>query len=48
MVPIIYGKPTAELIEESQMDRLVLGGLSIKEFTHFCHQCQETYPEAEG
>jgi hypothetical protein len=47
MVPIIYGSPTPELIEESRMDNLVLGGTTIKPYTHFCHFCQETYPEAE-
>jgi len=47
MVPIIYGQPTPELIEDAQMDRVVLGGPNIKEYTHFCHLCQDTYPESE-
>jgi hypothetical protein len=44
MVPIVYGYPTPELIEDAQMDRIVLGGKIVKEYTHFCHECQETYP----
>jgi hypothetical protein len=47
MVPIIYGHPTPELVEEARMDNVVLGGPSIKPYTHFCHFCQQTYPEAE-
>ena len=47
MVPIIYGYPTPELIEDARMDILVLGGPDLKPYTHFCHLCQETYPEPE-
>jgi hypothetical protein len=47
MVPIIYGTPNDDLILEARMDNIVLGGTTFKPFTHFCHQCQETYPEAE-
>ena len=45
MVPIIYGYPTEDLIEEARMDRIVLGGTKVKDYTHFCHNCQEVYPE---
>jgi hypothetical protein len=47
MAPIVYGLPTASLIEDAKMDRIVLGGTAIKSYTHFCHFCQETYPERE-
>lgn len=48
MVPIIYGFPTEYMIEEARLDRIVLGGTTTKDYTHFCHYCQETYPEAEA
>lgn len=48
MVPIIYGKPTDELIEAARFDVVVLGGTKVKEFTHFCFNCQETYPLPEA
>ncbi len=48
MVPIIYGEPTTELVEEARMDRVALGGTTVKEYTHFCHFCQETYPYSEN
>ena len=47
MVPIIYGYPTSLMIDEARLDRLVLGGTQMKDYTHFCHYCQETYPESE-
>lgn len=47
MVPIIYGYPTPELVKDAQMDKIVLGGTKTKEYTHFCHFCQETYPYKE-
>jgi hypothetical protein len=47
MVPIVYGKPTAELIEEANKDNIVLGGTKLKPYTYFCHFCQETYPEKQ-
>lgn len=48
MVPIIYGYPTEELIEQARIDKIVLGGTKIKEYTHFCNFCQETYPASES
>jgi hypothetical protein len=48
MVPIIYGLPTEYMIEESRLDKIVLGGTTVKDYTHFCHYCQETYPDAEA
>lgn len=48
MVPIVYGYPTPELVEEAQLDRIVLGGTNIKGYTHFCHECQITYPDIEN
>ena len=47
MVPIVYGYPTFDLIEEARLDKIVLGGTTIKEYTHYCHECQETYPIIE-
>jgi hypothetical protein len=48
MSPIIYGYPTEAMIDEARLDRVVLGGPTIKEFTHFCHYCQETFPLPEN
>jgi hypothetical protein len=47
LVPIIYGYPTADLIEQSKLDKIVLGGTMFKEYTHYCHECQDTYPSSE-
>lgn len=47
MVPIIYGYPTQHLVEQARLDKIVLGGTVFKEYTHFCHNCQTTYPEIE-
>ena len=44
MVPIIYGYPTPDLINLAKLDQVVLGGTTIREYTHYCHKCQETYP----
>jgi hypothetical protein len=47
MVPIWYGEPGLEEIILSREDKVVLGGLIVKDYTHFCHYCQTTYPEQE-
>jgi hypothetical protein len=47
MVPIIYGYPTPDLVEQARLDKVVLGGTKFKEYTHFCHNCQATYPQLE-
>lgn len=47
MAPIWYGLPTWGEIELSKMDKIVLGGPVEKEYTHYCHTCQETYPSIE-
>jgi hypothetical protein len=41
VVPIVYGYPTPELIEASRKDQLVLGGCNIKEYTHYCLNCNK-------
>jgi hypothetical protein len=41
MVPIVYGYPTPQLIEASKRDEIVLGGPNIKEYTHYCLNCNE-------
>ena len=48
MAPIWYGNPTIDEIMLAREDKIVLGGPYQKEFTHFCHDCQETYPFAEA
>jgi hypothetical protein len=48
MVPIVYGVPDQMLIELSINDEIVLGGPIHKDFTHFCHYCQDTYPYPEA
>lgn len=47
MVPIWYGHPTLQEIILSRDDKIVLGGPTVKEYTHYCHKCQETYPFIE-
>ena len=47
MVPVWYGEPGLEEIILSREDKLVLGGPIVKDYTHFCHYCQMTYPEQE-
>jgi hypothetical protein len=47
MVPIWYGVPGIDEIMLSREDKLVLGGTKEKQYTHYCHQCQETYPVIE-
>lgn len=50
MVAIVYGFPSMEMIERAKRDEIVLGGMP-KPFdfkpTHYCHGCQEQYPESE-
>lgn len=47
MVPIWYGHPTIDEIMLAREDKIVLGGPVVKEYTHYCHYCQETYPFIE-
>lgn len=47
MVKIWYGYPTLRELILSREDKLVLGGTTSKKYTHYCHSCQETYPEIE-
>ena len=47
MVPIWYGYPKIDEIMAAREDKLVLGGPMEKEYTHFCHYCQTTYPHLE-
>ena len=47
MVEIWYGYPTWTEIELAKLDKIVLGGTIVKEYTHYCHNCQETYPAIE-
>jgi hypothetical protein len=47
MTPIWYGYPGQQEVMLAQFDQIVLGGPIKKEYTHFCHLCQETYPLSE-
>jgi hypothetical protein len=47
MVPIWYGSPTIDEILLAREDKIVLGGPKIKSYTHFCHYCQQTFPDLE-
>ena len=47
MVPIWYGQPTIDEIMLAREDKIVLGGPVVKGYTHYCHHCQETYPQIE-
>jgi hypothetical protein len=41
MVPIVYGYPTEEMIQQSREDKIVLGGIKIKRESHYCLSCNE-------
>lgn len=41
MVPIVYGYPSKELVAAAQKDQIVLGGPNVKEYTHYCLDCNE-------
>jgi hypothetical protein len=47
MVPVWYGQPGFEQIILAKEDQIVLGGPVSKDYTHFCLECQTTYPEQE-
>lgn len=47
LTPIWYGQPTIDEIMLAREDKIVLGGPMLKEYTHFCHYCQATYPYSE-
>ena len=47
LVPIWYGEPGLDEIMLSRADMLVLGGPIRKQYTDYCHFCQETYPVIE-
>lgn len=47
MTPIWYGHPGIDEIMLAREDKLVLGGPMVKEYTHYCYFCQETYPFIE-
>jgi hypothetical protein len=44
MAPIWYGRPGIDEIMLAREDKLVLGGPYEKQYTHYCHYCQITYP----
>jgi len=48
LLEIVYGMPTPEMIEKSNNDEIVLGGL-FKPFgpTHYCLECQEEFVQDE-
>lgn len=43
MAPIIYGLPTAEMIDLARQDMVALGGtsLSMDNPSHYCYSCDE-------
>ena len=47
MTPIWYGQPGIDEIMLAREDKLVLGGVNRKPYTHYCHYCQQTYPISE-
>lgn len=47
MTPIWYGVPGIDEIMLAREDKLVLGGPNVKEYSHYCYYCQETYPVIE-
>jgi hypothetical protein len=48
MVEIWYGVPSIVEIMLAREDKVVLGGVYAKPFTHFCNACQNTYPAHEN
>ena len=47
LVPIWYGYPGFEQLAKARKDEIVLGGYPAKEFTHFCLDCNTTYPVSQ-
>ncbi len=48
LVNVIYGYPTPKLIDMAKTDDVVLGGTPTGfRPTHYCHSCQEQFPQAE-
>lgn len=43
LVPILYGYPTQYQIELAQQDKIALGGFPVKEYTHYCYACNDTF-----
>jgi 7-cyano-7-deazaguanine synthase in queuosine biosynthesis len=45
LVNIIYGTPSAKLVEMAKNDDIALGGKKNKLFapTHYCYGCNETF-----
>jgi hypothetical protein len=47
LVNVIYGYPTPKLIDMAKTDDVVLGGTPTGfRPTHYCHSCQEQFPQA--
>jgi hypothetical protein len=47
LVPIWYGYPTPTELRLAVEEKIVLGGMKEKEYTHYCNYCQDTYPMSE-
>jgi hypothetical protein len=47
MVPVWYGTPTLNELLLASQDQIALGGPRVKEYSHYCYQCQETYPQSQ-
>lgn len=43
MVPILYGWPSAEMIEHARGGIIALGGPKSKLYTHYCYTCNEIF-----
>lgn len=43
MAPILYGYPTAEMVEYARQELIALGGPTAKEYSHYCYSCDELY-----
>ena len=42
--PIVYGLPTAEMLDLAKLDIIALGGCFVRDDnpTHYCYFCNET------
>jgi hypothetical protein len=49
MVNVIYGFPTAKLIDLARQEGVALGGMDFgpDQPTHYCYGCHEAFPKNE-
>jgi hypothetical protein len=44
LAPVLYGIPTAEMVELAKDKFIALGGTKFSGITHYCYECDTTFP----